>query len=61
MHSPGSIGASLSHSDCSENNYMPFGPSCTHGLHVHVHNSCRAAWALQLICWKYRDLCTEVM
>ena len=60
MHSPGSIGASLSlhsHSDCSENNYMPFGPSCTH----HVHNSCRAAWALQLICWKYMDLCTEVM
>ena len=35
---------------------------CTQ-VHVyrHVHSSCRAAWALQLICWKYRDLCTEVM
>ena len=28
---------------------------------VHVHSSCRAAWALQLICWKYSDLCTSVM
>ena len=26
-----------------------------------VYSSCRAAWALQLICWKYSDLCTEVM
>ena len=28
---------------------------------LHVYSSCRAAWALQLICWKYSDLCTSVM
>ena len=27
-------------------------------VHVHVHSSYIAAWALQLLCWKYSDLCT---
>ena len=25
---------------------------------THVHSSCSAAWVLQLLCWKYSDLCT---
>ena len=25
---------------------------------VYVHNSCSAAWALQLLCWKCSNLCT---
>ena len=32
---------------------------CAHlHVHAHVHNSCSAAWALQLFCWKYTDLYT---
>ena len=30
-------------------------------MHVEVYiqcNSCRPAWVLQLLCWKYSDLCT---
>ena len=29
--------------------------ACTHTRHV--HSSCSAAWVLQLLCWKYSDLC----
>ena len=35
--------------------------ACTCIIYIHVYSSCRAAWALQLICWKYSDLCTSVM